>query len=146
MSPARITAILVLLASTLAIGCYQTSITVQGGAGTVPLDHDEAWHHGAVYGLVDFSSPHDLDKICPGGTVSLYSETTFVQGLVHGITFGLYNPQSVTITCTPGAAAPAAVDTEAPAATEATEPAPAEAAAPDPELPPAPPAEAPAAP
>jgi hypothetical protein len=149
MTSMRNLAVVLLLASTLAVGCFRTSITVQGGSGTVPLSHDDTWHHAVIYGLVDLSSPHDLDAICPGGTVSVYSETRFLNGLVQAITFNLYNPQTVTVTCTQAsepAAIPAGQDS-VPAADEGSEPAPAPAPSAateaEEELPPAPPPDAP---
>jgi hypothetical protein len=131
MSRARTAAIAaLLLAITLAAGCYRTSVTVQGGGGTVPMAYDAKWHHGAVWGLVDISSPHNLNEICPGGTATIYTKTSFLNGLVQAITFSLYNPQEVTITCSGGggaapAAAPEAAPLEAaPEAEPAAEPAP----------------------
>lgn len=139
MRPARVGATVWLLASVLA-GCFRTTIVVQGGSGTVPVSHDEIAHHAIVYGLAELSAPYDLDRICPGGTVRVHSETTFLGGLVQAMTLSLYNPQEITIECVSGPAALAAPESEAPATTaRAPEPAsgPAPAAAPTPLPPPA---------
>lgn len=76
-------------------------MTVSNGrpVGQTPIDYDNKWHSGVVFGLAELSGPYDLSKICPHGWSVIHTETPFVQGFVQWITANLYNPQGVTITC-----------------------------------------------
>ncbi|HEU4409285.1 MAG TPA: hypothetical protein VFS43_28765 [Polyangiaceae bacterium] len=113
-------------------GCYTTVVTSGKPAGPATVEYDEKWHHGAIYGIVEFSGPYDLQKACPNGWAEIETETSFLNGLVQGITYGIYNPQTVSVRCAVGAPPPPPA--AAPPAPAAPPPAPA----------PAPPAEAPA--
>ena len=84
----------VLLAAT---GCFH--INYMTDKSPAPAPQSEAWHHGAVYGLVEASDPVDVPKICPDGYARIESQQSFVNGLVQCLTFGLYNPQEVAVTC-----------------------------------------------
>lgn len=46
----------------------------------------------------------DLDTLCPSGVASVSDEKSFVDGLLAGVTAGLYTPMSVTVECAGGAA------------------------------------------
>ena len=89
----------------LASGCYTTTVR----SGKPPVDataeYDGKWHSGVVWGIAELSGPYDLSEVCPNGWSEITTETSFVNGLVDGITSGIYNPQSVTIRCAAGGAA-----------------------------------------
>ena len=55
--------------------------------------------HGAIYGIAELSGPYDLSKACPGGWAEVKTETSFLNGLADRITYGIYNPQTVTVKC-----------------------------------------------
>ena len=60
----------------------------------------ESWHHNAIVGLVEISSPVGLDQICKEGTwQSVTVEESFINGLVEMISYNMWNPRTVTINC-----------------------------------------------
>jgi hypothetical protein len=84
-------------------GCYKTVIYDGSPQGHSPVQYDSRWHHGVVYGLVELpSSGHLLDEACPGGWSRIQTKTSFLNGLVESLTWSLYNPQTVSITCSAG--------------------------------------------
>lgn len=88
----------------LLAGCHTTTIR----NGNVPaarptVEYDEKWHHGLVFGIAEVSGPYDLQKICPNGWAEIETQTSFLNGLVDAITWGLYSPQTVTVKCAAGA-------------------------------------------
>jgi hypothetical protein len=93
-------------------GCYSTHVTNGKAAASPSMQYDGAWHHGFVIGLVEVSGPYNLKEICPNGWAEIQTKTSFLNGLVNAVV-GIYNPQTVTIRCAEGGAAPAAAE-EAP--------------------------------
>lgn len=82
-----------------ATGCYR--MTVKNGlpVGRAPMEYDSKWHSGLIYGIAELSGPYDLSKVCPKDWSEIHTETSFLNGLVQGITYGIYDPQSVTVRC-----------------------------------------------
>jgi hypothetical protein len=99
------------LAAALAVvagtgGCY-TSVVKSGAPAAPPtIEYDEKWHSGLIVGIAELSGPYDLSKICPNGWAEIKTETSFLNGLVQAVTWGIYNPQSVTVRCAGSPAAP----------------------------------------
>ncbi len=95
----KITRVVVAILSLAAAGCFR--MTVKNGQPAAPpnIEYDGRWHHGLIYGLAELSGPYDLSKICPNGWAEIHTETPFVQGLVAGISYDIYTPQSVTVRC-----------------------------------------------
>jgi len=54
--------------------------------------------------MAEVSGPYDLQKACPNGWAQIKTETSFFNGFVEAITWGIYSPQSVTIQCAAGGA------------------------------------------
>ena len=101
--------ILLMLASSSA--CYRTRMTFrQAPHAEISGDYDERWHHDGVFGLAQFSDPVALDRACPAGVAEIEQRTSFVNGLVAGLTSSLYTPQTVSVYCL---AAPPAMATPA---------------------------------
>lgn len=46
----------------------------------------------------------DLKQLCPTGVAEIASESSFVDGLLFGLTIGLYSPLSVEVHCESGTA------------------------------------------
>jgi hypothetical protein len=80
-------------------GCYSTTIKNGKPVGEAPLEGDHRWHHGFVGGTSEASGPYQLSKICPEGWAEIETETSFSNGLLDVVTFGLYNPQTVEVKC-----------------------------------------------
>lgn len=87
-----------------ASGCFTT--TVKSGAPAAPpvIEYDEKWHSGLIAGIAELSGPYDLSKVCPNGWAEIKTETSFLNGLVQAVTWGIYNPQTVTVRCAAGPA------------------------------------------
>ena len=103
----------------LATGCFHVNYVTNRPPAAAPAY--DAWHTDVVWGLVEVSDPVDVATVCPNGYARIESQLTFVQGLLQYITIGIYNPQSVTITCASAhAETPAPVPAIAPAAASAT--------------------------
>lgn len=87
-----------LLALLLGIAaCFHVNYVTSKPAA--PSPEYDSWHHDLIYGLAEISDPVDVPKICPNGHARIESQTSFVNGLVEFLTLGIYNPQTVTITC-----------------------------------------------
>jgi hypothetical protein len=46
----------------------------------------------------------NFEQLCPGGVARVQSESSFVDGLLYGLTGGLYAPRSVEVQCNGGTA------------------------------------------
>jgi len=90
-----------LLCALALTGCYTTTVSSGKPAAKANIEYDEKWHHGVVVGIAELSGPHDLEKICPNGWSEIKTETSFVNGFVDAVTMGIYNPQTITVRCTP---------------------------------------------
>lgn len=94
-----------LLASILLISsCYHAQITT----GAQPSDQiiDKPWAHSFVFGLVP---PDEVSAAsqCTNGVAKVETQISFLNGLVSAITFNIYTPMHITVTC---AAASAQLD------------------------------------
>ncbi len=90
---------LVLVTAFAASGCYTTTIRSGRPAGQAPMEADARWHSGFLLGNQEASGPYDMDRICPEGWATIDTETSFGNGVVELVTVGVYNPQTVTVTC-----------------------------------------------
>jgi hypothetical protein len=62
----------------------------------------DRWHHTIVAGMAEISDPVDLDTDCPGGWSTINEEYSFLNGLVGGLTWGIYTPRTYTVICSSG--------------------------------------------
>ena len=87
---------LLLVISTMMTSCYvQTSVVGQGGQGKETV---KKWNHYLVNGLipVGVSKP----EVMAGGAkdYTVVTKHSFVNGLLSGLTFGIYSPTTTTVT------------------------------------------------
>lgn len=85
----------VLLCSTLLTSCYTyTSVVGEGAKGNQEVTE---WNHYLIFGL----APVDVsDSKAMAGGANDYTVTTrqsFINGLVSGLTFGIYTPTTTTV-------------------------------------------------
>jgi hypothetical protein len=104
---------LALAALVLASGCYTTTVRSGKPPGDATAEYDGKWHSGVVWGIAELSGPYNLSEVCPNGWAEITTETSFLNGLVDGVTSSIYSPQTVTVRCAAGGAAPANDSTEA---------------------------------
>jgi len=97
---------LVLLALTWALaltGCFRHTVDVGGGARHGPVVYDR-WEHFWIAGLVG-DVRVDVERLCPSGHATIEARQSFLNGLVAGLTSGIYTPTTVRVRCRDGSRA-----------------------------------------
>jgi hypothetical protein len=88
---------LMLMAMTLSwLGCYHASVETGRSAGTQKIDKD--WAASWLYGLVPPSTVESQTQ-CKDGVSKVETQHSFLNGLVGGLTLGIYTPISINVTC-----------------------------------------------
>ncbi|HJQ20368.1 MAG TPA: hypothetical protein VJ867_08485 [Gemmatimonadaceae bacterium] len=88
---------LALAAASLGLSaCYH--ITVVSNAQPSSTVVDAPWQHGFIQGLVP-PAEMNVKSQCPKGVAKVETEQSFVNALATGITWGLYSPMHVHVTC-----------------------------------------------
>jgi hypothetical protein len=77
-------------------GCYHAIVTTGRPASTTVIN--KAFQPSFIYGIVP-PPPLDVSKECPQGVAKFETVHTFVEGLVGGLTFGIFTPFSTIVTC-----------------------------------------------
>jgi hypothetical protein len=92
----------IVVASLVLGGCYRVTVTSgpQPTAAAPPTVVDVPFSHSFVYGLVPPPEVNVRDK-CPSGVAKVETQHSFVNGLVTFLTWYLYTPIRVTVTCAP---------------------------------------------
>ena len=88
------------LAGTLSACFHQTVQTgLSPGATVVDMPWVKTW----IFGLIP---PEEIDvrSQCASGTATVETERSFMNGLVGAVTFGIFTPVHVRITCASGSA------------------------------------------
>lgn len=88
-------AIVVLLA-TVASGCYVA--TIETGATPGDTTIERPWAHGWLWGLVP-PSVTDARQKCTSGVAIVETQHSFLNQLASGLTWGIYTPIQITVTC-----------------------------------------------
>jgi hypothetical protein len=92
----------ILAAITLAASaCFHQVVQTGRSPGSTVIDLP--WTKSFIFGLVP---PAEINTAaqCPGGVATVETQRSFVNGLVGTVTFGIFTPVSVRITCAGGAA------------------------------------------
>lgn len=83
-------------ASVLFSSCYSyTSVVGEGAQGNQEVTE---WNHYVVYGLAPVSVSDSKEMAGGAENYTVHTRHTFVNGLISGLTFGLYNPTTTTVT------------------------------------------------
>lgn len=86
----------VLLASCLLFtGCYQARMTTSKEPSNTVVE--KKWATSFLYGLVP--ARIDVTQECPNGIAAAERKMSFPNMLVSTLTFNIYSPQSVRVTC-----------------------------------------------
>jgi len=88
------------LLGALLCGCYTVRYTTGQNPGG---SHHEEGANFFLWGLVGEKSVN-LDTICPQGVARWKNQATFLDGFLSVITLGIYEPRTITVDCTGGAA------------------------------------------
>jgi len=83
-------------------GCYHA--TIETGRTPSPVTVERSFASGWIYGLVP-PSVTDVASKCADGVAKVETKQSFVNGLVAALTFGIYTPMNVKVTCAAKAAA-----------------------------------------
>ena len=96
----KIKTIAVLLIGAFIItGCYHAKITTDKNPSNKTIEN--TWAHGFIFGLVPPSTVETAQQ-CPNGVSVVETKISFLNGLVSGITFNLYTPMTIEVTCAAG--------------------------------------------
>lgn len=89
--------------------CYEHTIEVGGGASPrAPLIYDH-WQSYWLGGLIGHTKV-DLEQMCPSGRATIEVKQTFLNGLVAGLTSGIYAPTTMRVRCEGGRSADVELD------------------------------------
>ena len=77
-------------------GCYHATITTGLTPGTQVID--EPWAAGWVFGLVPPETVETASQ-CPAGVAKVETQHSFLNQVVGGLTFGIFSPMHITVTC-----------------------------------------------
>ena len=92
----------VLLATLLLSGCYAARIDTGRAQSTKKIS--KPWASCWIYGLVPPATVMTATD-CPDGVALVETQHSFLNYLVGGLTFGIYTPIQITVTCAEGAKA-----------------------------------------
>ncbi|MDG1822725.1 MAG: Bor family protein [Flavobacteriaceae bacterium] len=85
-----------IIASFFFTSCYVHTYTVGDGAKSGMSE--KAKQHNFIYGLASGETP-DHKALAKGAKdYTIKNEHSFVDGVINALTFGLYNPTTVTVT------------------------------------------------
>lgn len=80
----------------LVAGCYHA--TIETGAAPSTTVYKQPWASCWVYGLVPPKTVEAQAK-CPGGVSRVETRHSFLNQVVGALTFGIYTPMEITVTC-----------------------------------------------
>ena len=84
-----------LLCSLLMTSCYTyTSVVGDGAQGNKEVTK---WNHYVVYGLAPVGVSNSKEMAAGAENYEVTTRQTFVNGLVSGLTFGIYTPTTTTV-------------------------------------------------
>lgn len=82
-------------------GCFHQIVQTGRTPGTTVVK--KPWTATWLWGIVP-ATPIDVTRDCPGGIATVETKQTFMNGLVSGLTIGIFTPRDVTVTCASGTA------------------------------------------
>ncbi len=98
-----------LLAVCLTVDCHHATIDTGRPASAETVEN--AWASGWILGLVPPKTVETASQ-CTSGVAQVETQLSFLNQLVGFLTFGIYTPMSIKVTCAAGGTA--AVPTESP--------------------------------
>lgn len=93
------TSIVLLVAAVVMTACATVTITPEGQPKTAADPSFQETQSFFLWGLVPASQTIDVVEICPDGVRQMQAQTTFVNGLLGGLTFGIYSPRTAKVWC-----------------------------------------------
>ena len=93
--------VLAILFLVMASGCMKNHYIHEGTAEMEPSYNGE-FQHFVVFGIVPLSDTIDLAATCPSGVAKIETGTSFINGLVSGLSQRLYTPRYANVYCKDG--------------------------------------------
>jgi hypothetical protein len=95
------TLLILLVSAFLVSGCYNAKVTTgaQPSAQTV----ENKWAHSFINGLVP-PSVVNVAQECSSGVAMVETKLSFLNMVAAAVTFSIYSPMSITVTCAAGSA------------------------------------------
>lgn len=90
---------------TLTAGCYKATIETGLPASTTIVQNE--WASSWIGGLVPPATVNVASQ-CPNGVSQVQTQHSFLNMLAHLVTFGVYSPMTITVTCAASGSASAA--------------------------------------
>lgn len=96
----RLSIALAAAAAVLTGACYKVTVVTTPSPAVAAAEPaiDKEWNHSFVYGLVA-PKPIDAASDCKAGVSKVVTQRSFLNGLVGGITYGIYTPLQVQVAC-----------------------------------------------
>lgn len=76
--------------------CYHATVSTGLRPSTVKIE--KKWASGWIYGLVPPSTVETMEQ-CPAGVAQVDTQLSFPNQLVNFLTFGIYTPMEIVVTC-----------------------------------------------
>ena len=94
----------------LSAGCYRAVVETGQPASTTIIQNE--WASSFIYGLVPPAVVNTASQ-CPNGVSKVETQHSFLNQLAYIVTFGIYSPITITVTCASAGSASAADPVEA---------------------------------
>lgn len=89
-------AVALVAALAVSMACYHATIETGRPASTEVIT--KPWANSWVYGLVPPATVSTAAQ-CPHGAAKVETQLSFLNGLVGALTFGIYTPMDIRVTC-----------------------------------------------
>ena len=76
--------------------CYHATVNTGLRPGTTQIENQ--WASGWIFGLVPPSTVETMER-CPAGVARVETQHSFANQLVNFLTFGIYTPIEIVVTC-----------------------------------------------
>ncbi len=85
------------------VGCYHA--TIDTGRQPSGQTIERPWAHSFIAGLVPPSVTETASR-CPNGVARVETQLSFLNMLANAVTFGIYSPMTIKVSCAGGAPVP----------------------------------------
>jgi len=88
--------VVLVIGAVLLAGCYHA--TIETGLTPSTQTIEKPWAHGFIYGLIPPSTVETKAQ-CAKGVAKVETQMSFLNMLASAITFSLYTPMDIKVTC-----------------------------------------------
>jgi hypothetical protein len=92
--------VLLFLATFVLGGCYHATVNTGVTPGSTQIN--QPWATSFVYGLVPPATVEAMQECGSAGVARVETQHSFLNALVGGLTFGIFTPMTITVTCGAG--------------------------------------------